>query len=107
MPFVSLPGSRKPDSAPCTQAGRDVFSNLDRDERILQSVTRVVQRGFAPTRSHVSKDKGQVHSACSIVAATLHQLGINIAENAIEAIWRKRNKKGWDTVISEWTVRKK
>jgi hypothetical protein len=58
---------------------------IERNRWIAKAIRNTVKRGFAPTRNEASQGKRE--SACSIVAAALGQLGINLSERTVEDIW--------------------
>lgn len=62
-------------------AGRDLY--------IADAVYHVMKRGFHPTRSSASRDKGLAESACSIVQKALARAGVTISERMVEDIWFK------------------
>ena len=67
-------------------AGRLTYGD-GRDLFIVSAIERARSRGFHPTRSNTSRDKGSAESACSIVQKALARLGVNMSERMVEDIW--------------------
>jgi hypothetical protein len=74
------------------QRGRNQHGNLDRDWEIILAVDQVAKRGFSRTPNLGNKDESANPSACSIVAAALGPIGINLSERGVAAIWGRREK---------------
>jgi hypothetical protein len=69
--------------------------NSSRDFWILQVVARLVEKhGVAPTRNREPSndpDPQRPTTACGIVALVLRELGINLQETGVEALWSRRH----------------
>jgi hypothetical protein len=65
-------------------------TNRIRNGWITEAIRRTVDRGFAPTRNVATRRQA---SACSVVAAALNQLGVDLEERGVEDIWRMSGKK--------------
>jgi hypothetical protein len=82
--FVSLAAE---DKAP-SKRGRKPQTKSLRDTAIAWTVGKVaISYGLEPTRSPATKEKGTVESGCSIVQKALAELGIDMEEDNVNAIW--------------------
>lgn len=66
-------------------------STKRRDLCIMSVIRQLVDKyGLTPTRNRTSAGK-PVTSACGIVTRALNELGINLAEASVDAIWSRRD----------------
>jgi hypothetical protein len=66
--------------------GPDPYGNYSRDYSIAAAVDEVVrQDGFLPTRNEATEHE----SACSIVVMALKELGVDLGEKSVQAIWTR------------------
>jgi hypothetical protein len=81
--------------------GQDPYGNVERDALIGMTVRFLVERrGYRAIRSPATAKKFPMkHSACSMVAAALNQLGVYMGERRVEAIWQE-TKKGTRNVMN-------
>ena len=68
---------------------RKIYSNFCRNLAIVTVVAKLVDRGFNATRSD---DGTERECACSIVAAALAHLGIDLTYYAVAKIWTERGE---------------
>jgi hypothetical protein len=63
----------------------------ERNRWIVRAILITVKSGFAATRNEASQ--GRRESACSIVAAALAQLDIDMSERTVEDIWNSYRRR--------------
>ena len=87
-PYVAVVSRRRKPSRP-KKHGRP-RNDWHRDRLICEAVVIVARHGFRPTRNETTR----IPSGCSIVAAALQQLGVEMREAGVARIWERRDAYG-------------
>lgn len=72
-----------------SKRGRKSVTNFTRDWLIANWVKELQRFGFKPTRNREERKR---ESGCSVIAAVLSESGLNLSEEAVSKIWRRRSK---------------
>jgi hypothetical protein len=85
---------------PDTERGRGVspHDNFLRDCILIRAVNHISETfGLFATRNECTTDSV---SACSVVAEACKEVGVDLTENAVNKIWRKRFRLGYPWELS-------
>jgi hypothetical protein len=72
-----------------------------RNQWIFYAALWATYCGLKPTRSPAGRYKGSSHSACSLVAEGLKEIGLSLSEDAVKKIWDKQLKMARQEAITK------